>query len=56
LSDQELFTVICFEKEAASKTNDIRMGFAIILSAGLKAQRKRNTAIDIHDIKYAVQN
>jgi cell division control protein 6 len=42
--------------EATSKAEDIRMGFAILLSAGLLAEKSGKTMIEAEDIKSAVQS
>jgi len=42
--------------EATSKAEDIRMGFAILLSAGLLAEKSGKTMIEAEDIKSAIQS
>jgi len=42
--------------EATCKAEDIRLGFAILLSAGLLAEKAGKTKVDAEDVKVAIQS
>jgi Cdc6-like AAA superfamily ATPase len=42
--------------EVTSKTEDIRLGFSILLSAGILAEKSGKTNVDAADIKSAIKN
>jgi len=42
--------------EVASKVEDIRLGFSILLSSGLLAEEAGKTKVDAEDIKLAIQS
>ena len=42
--------------EATSKAEDIRLGFAILLSASLQAEKAGKTTIEADDVRFAIKN